>query len=59
MNWRQQVKILADKNIKGSNKSETSGINSYSVTSMFFYFLDKGHKIVEIFENYQVIKYIK
>ncbi len=31
VNWRQQVKIFADKNIKGSDKSETSGTNSYSV----------------------------
>ncbi len=31
MNWRQQVKIFADKNIKGSNRSETSGTISYSV----------------------------
>ena len=31
MNWRQQVKIFADKNIKGSDRSETSGTISYSV----------------------------
>ena len=31
VNWRQQVKIFADKNIKGSDKSETSGTTSYSV----------------------------
>ncbi len=31
MNWHQQVKIFADKNIKASNKSETSGTISYSV----------------------------
>ncbi len=32
MNWGQQVKIFADKNIKGSDRSETSGTISYSVT---------------------------
>ncbi len=31
VNWRQQVKIFADKNIKGSDRSETSGTISYSV----------------------------
>ncbi len=32
MNWRQQVKIFADKNVKGSDRSETSGTISYSLT---------------------------
>ncbi len=35
VNWRQQVKIFADKNIKGSDRSETSGTISYSVALPF------------------------
>ena len=44
MNWRQRVKIFADKNIKGSDKSETSGTISYSV---HWYHV---HKIVQFDE---------